>query len=258
MPARHLCRLAVLLFACASPSWSAEVPAVAAASDLKFALEPIAARFHADSGRRVRLAFGSSGNFARQIERGAPFELFLAADEVYVERLVVRGLTIGDGAPYAIGRIVLYAPRGSPLAVDPDMNGLRAALAEGRIHRFAIANPAHAPYGRAAREALQSAGLWEPLQPHLVLGENAAQAAQFARSGNTEGGIIPLSHALAPALSQAGTHAAIPARMHAPLRQRMVLLAGAGETARAFYAYLQQPPARRILRRFGFELPARE
>lgn len=249
----------VLLFlAWLQPAYAARVPVVAAAADLKFALEEVAARFRAESGKQVKLAFGSSGNFARQIEQGAPFELFLSADEAFVRRLTEGGRTVDDGVLYAVGRIVLFVPHGSPLKVDPAMRDLRAALADGRVRRFAIANPEHAPYGRAAREALQHAGIWDAVQPRLVLGENAAQAAQFATSGSAQGGIIPLSLAGAPAVAALGSFALIPAQAHAPLRQRMVLLGGAGETARALYAYLQQPQARAILRRFGFVLPGEE
>jgi molybdate transport system substrate-binding protein len=135
---------------------------------------------------------------------------------------------------------------------------LRAALSDGRVRRFAIANPEHAPYGRAAREALQHAGLWDAVRPRLVLGENAAQATQFATSGDAQGGIIPLSLARAPAVSALGSFALIPAQAHRPLRQRMVLIKGAGETARAFYGFLQQPGTREIFRRYGFMLPGEE
>jgi molybdate transport system substrate-binding protein len=235
--------------------WGADAPPIAAAADLKFALAEVAGRFTQERGRDLRLSFGSSGTFTAQIENGAPFELFLSADEGFVLRLADRGLTEGSGVLYAIGRIVVFAPQGSSLTADGELQGLKAALAQGRIQRFAIANPEHAPYGRAARSALRHAGLWEAIQPRLVLGENAAQAAQFAAAGSSQGGIIPLSRALE--VARLGVFAAIPADWHAdePLRQRMVLLKGAGETARAFYAYLQGPAARDLLVRYGFVLP---
>lgn len=234
-----------------------DLPAVAAAADLKFALGEIVPRFRADTGRSVKISFGSSGNFTQQIAQGAPFELFLSADEQYVFRLAGQGHTPDRGSLYAIGRVVLFAPRGSPLAVDSRLEGLEAALAEGRIRRFAIAHPAHAPYGRAARAALQYAGLWPRIEPHLVLGENAAQAAQFAASGSSQGGIIPLSLSRAPQVAALGSFATIAAEWHAgePLRQRMVLTRRAGAVARAFFDYLQQPAARTILARYGFALP---
>jgi molybdate transport system substrate-binding protein len=233
----------------------AGVPNVAAASDLHFPLQAIAAEFARQTGREVKLVLGSSGNFYRQITEGAPFELFMSADEDFVLALAKAGRTQDDGVPYAIGRIVLFAPLGSPVKPDPEMRDLRAAVADGRIRKFAIANPEHAPYGRAAREALVKAGLWDAIAPRLVLGENVAQAAQFATSGSAQGGIFAYSLALSPQIAKLGSYALIPAGMHAPLRQRMVLLKGAGDTATAFYRFLQEPAARTIFRRYGFVLP---
>lgn len=236
----------------------ADTPVVAAAADLKFALEEVSARFEADTGKRLKLVFGSSGNFYRQISEGAPFQLYLAADESYVEQLAAAGKTLDEGALYAMGRIVLAVPHGSVLKADAELAGLRAALAAGQIGKFAIANPEHAPYGRRAEEALRHAGLWDALQGKLVLGENVAQAAQFATSGNAQGGIVAYSLALAPDVAKRGQFVLIPEHWHSPLRQRMVLLKGAGATSQAFYQYLQQPVARSILRRYGFSLPAED
>ncbi len=238
--------------ACSAPS---AAPRVAAASDLQFALTDVAAQFASDTGQRVDLVFGSSGMLARQIEDGAPFEIFLSADEAFVDRLSRAGRTRDDGTLYAIGRIVLFAPPGSPLVPGEGLPGLARLLERGDVPRFAIANPEHAPYGRAAEQALRTHALWTPLQPALVLGENVSQAAQFATTGNAIGGIIAYSLALAPALREKGTHALIPAGDHAPLRQRMVLLADAGPVAERFYGYLQAPAARATLARYGFALP---
>jgi molybdate transport system substrate-binding protein len=232
-----------------------EPPLIAAASDLQFALPEVAAAFERDTGLAVGLTFGSSGNFARQIRQGAPFQMFLSADESYVRDLARDGLTRDDGALYALGRIVIVAPRGSGVTPDGALEGLKTALREGRIEKFAIANPEHAPYGKRAEEALRHAGLWRDLKDKLVLGENVSQAAQFALSGATEGGIIAYSLALSPKIADQARFALIPQDRHAPLRQRMVLLTGAGATAQRFHAYLQEPPARAILRRFGFLLP---
>jgi molybdate transport system substrate-binding protein len=237
---------------------AADTPVVAAAADLKFALEEVSARFEADTGKRLKLVFGSSGNFYRQISEGAPFQLYLAADESYVEQLAAAGKTLDEGALYALGRLVLMVPHGSPLTTDAGLAGLQAALAAGQIDKFAIANPEHAPYGRRAEEALRHAGLWDALQGKLVLGENVAQAAQFATSGNAQGGIVAYSLALAPDVAKRGQFVLIPEHWHRPLRQRMVLLKGAGATSQAFYQYLQQPAARSIMRRYGFALPDAE
>jgi len=240
----------------ATPGADSSAPLVAAASDLKFALDEILERFRADTGIAARIAYGSSGTFARQIMRGAPYEVFLSADEQFVHELHAQGLTRGTGELYAIGRIVLFAPTGAPLKPDPHLDDLARRIAAGAFGRFAIANPEHAPYGRAAEQALRARGLWESVLPRLVLGENVAQAAQFASGGDTEGGIIAYSLALSPELRRRGTFALIPDSMHAPLRQRMVLLQGATPAAERLYEYLRSPPSREILARYGFVLPA--
>ena len=239
----------------AEPTLAQDVPNIAAASDLQFVLEEAAAAFEEESGRTVRIAFGSSGNFVRQIRQGAPFEMFLSADESFVRNLAAAALTDGEGNLYAVGRIVIVVPHGSPLKPDGTLADLRAALADGRVQKFAIANPEHAPYGRRAQEALRHAGLWDLLQDKLVLGENVSQAAQFATSGDAEGGIVAYSLALSPKIAAVAAYDLIPDGWHQPLRQRMVLLKGAGETARQFYAFVASPAGRDILKRYGFVLP---
>lgn len=241
--------------AAAASAQPAAGPLVAAASNMKFALDILAAQYRAETGQGLRIVYGSSGNFTQQLLHGAPFELFLSADEGSVFQLADAGRTPDRGTLYAEGRAVLFAPHASPLVVDERFDGLRAALAGGRIRRFAIASPEHAPYGRAAEQALRSQGLWEAIRPHLVLGENVAQAAQFAGSAASQGGIIPLSLALAPEVARLGRHALISPSWHAALLQRMVLMRHAGPVARAFYAWIQQPAARAVLRRHGFAVP---
>jgi molybdate transport system substrate-binding protein len=256
MHRRALALAAILAALAAAPgAWAQDVPVIAAAADLKFAVEEIARAFQEAGHGTVRLAFGSTGNFARQIEQGAPFQVFLAADESFVFRLADRGLTRDRGDLNAIGRIVLFVPPHSPLAADGTLADLRAALAAGRVSRFAIANPDHAPYGRAAMQALKHAGLWEGLQQVLVLGENVSQAAQFATTGNSQGGIIAHALALAPQMQPMGRFALIPAEWHEPLRQRMVRLRNAGPVAERFYAFMQEKQAREIMVRYGFVLP---
>jgi molybdate transport system substrate-binding protein len=231
------------------------VPTVAAASDLKFALEEVATRFEKDSGHKLRLVFGSSGNFYSQLLQGAPFQMFMSADESYVHKLADVGKTIDRGRLYALGRIGLIVPNGSPLKADGELVDLAAALKDGRLQKFAIANPEHAPYGARAREALQRAGLWETIQPRLVLGENISQTAQFATSGSAQGGIVALSLARAPSLAALGRFALIPEAWHAPLKQRMVLMKGAPAPLLAFYEYLGTPAAQEIMVRYGFAMP---
>lgn len=248
--------LGLALAAAPLRAWAAaDAPAIAAASDLSAALPEVAAAFQARTGQTVRLTFGSSGNFTQQIRNGAPFEVFLSADEAYVDDLAKAGRTEGAGALYAIGRLGLFAPQGSTVRVDPALKGLAAAIQAGRVRKFAIANPEHAPYGRAAREALQHAGLWAGLQGRLVLGENVSQATQFAISGGADAGMIPLSLALTAPVKAAGAFALVPADWHRPLRQRGVLIKDAGPAARAFFAFLQGREARAILARHGFTLP---
>lgn len=230
-------------------------PVVAAASDLQFAVTEIAAAFTAETGMEVKLSFGSTGNFATQIRQGAPFQIFMAADEKFVRDLAAEGHTRDEGTLYAEGRLVIMVPHGSGLKPDEMLDHLAAMVEAGTLTRFAIANPDHAPYGKRAEEALRRKGLWEKIQPQLVLGENVSQAAQFALSGNADGGIIAYSLALAPEVRALGEFALIPQDWHEPLLQRMVLLKDAGPVAEAFYGFLQSPEARDIMKKYGFVLP---
>ena len=247
-----------LLLCCSALYVSAHAQAIAtlaAASDLKFAVEEVAARFEKDTGNKLRLVFGSSGNFKTQILYGAPFHLFMSADENFVFQLADAGKTEDRGRAYALGRIGIMVPPGSPLKADGQLKDLATALRDARLQKFAIANPDHAPYGARAKEALQHAGLWDSIEGKLVLGENIAQAAQFATSGSAQGGIIAYSLALAPAFARMGRFELIPESFHQPLRQRMVLIKGAPPAARAFYDYLATPAALGIMVRHGFAIP---
>ena len=253
MPRLLAAALAAILLA-ALPA--AAAPGIAAASDLKFALDEIARGWSRETGRSVRITYGSSGNFRRQIAEGAPFELFLSADESYVLALAREGRLEDEGTLYAVGRLVLFAPPGSPVDPARGLEGLAQLARAGAVAKLAIANPAHAPYGRAARQALESAGAWKMLEGRLVLGENVSQAAQFAASGDATAGLFAYSLAFSPAIASRGRFALVPESAHAPLRQRMALVKGAGEDARAFYRHLQEPAARGIFARYGFAPPA--
>jgi molybdate transport system substrate-binding protein len=232
-----------------------EAAVLAAAADLRFAVQEIADAFATETGKEVKLSFGSTGNFARQIREGAPFELFMAADEKFILDLAKDGFLRDEGKLYALGRIAIMVPHGSALKADAALDDLEAGLADGRVKKFAIANPEHAPYGMRAEEALRHRGLWDKVQPALVMSENVAQAAQFATSGNAQGGIIAYSLALSPEVSKLGSFALIPGNWHKPLLQRMALTRKATPGAEAFYAYMQSPRAREIMKRYGFELP---
>jgi len=230
-------------------------PIVAAAASMRFALSEAAELFTRQSGHRLRLNFGSSGNLSRQIRQGAPFQLFLSADENYVQAIVGEGHTLGTGTLYALGQLVVFAPKGSVVGIDGELSGVRSALESGDLKRFAIANPEHAPYGRAAREALRHAGIWDAIQQKLVLGENVSQAAQFAATGSTEGGLIAHSLALAPGVRDKGAFSIVSQDWYQPLRQRMVLLKGADDVARGFYDFLRGEQAAEIVSRHGFDRP---
>jgi molybdate transport system substrate-binding protein len=254
---RFTTRLALVALPCLhhAPVRAETPPTIAAAADLKFAIEEVAALFEEQTGQRLRLVFGSSGNFKTQILQGAPFHLFMSADEDFVFALADAGKTEDRGRAYAVGRIGIQVPPSSPLKPDGQLKDLAAALKDGRLQKFAIANPDHAPYGARAKEALQHAGLWEAIRPRLVYGENIAQTAQFATSGSTQGGIIALSLALAPAVARTGRFELIPESWHRPLRQRMVLVKGAPPAAKAFYAFISTPAAQAIMVRYGFAMP---
>lgn len=255
----RLALIFALLFAIGAPAVGETArqpaPAIAVAANVQVAVEEILADFRRATGRDIRVSYGSSGNFTRQILQGAPFELFVSADEAFVFQLADAGLTPDRGELYAQGRIVLFVPKTSRLKADATLDDLATALNDGRLKRFAIASPEHAPYGRAAQEALTGRGLWDAIRPKLVIAENIAQATQFASSGGADGGIVALSLALAPRVMELGTHVVLPAEWHAPLLQRMVLLNGAGETARALYDHLRSPEARAVFRKYGFLLP---
>jgi molybdate transport system substrate-binding protein len=230
-------------------------PVIAAAANLNFALTEIAKQFEQSHGRAVQLVFGSSGTLTRQIQDGAPFEMFLAADEEFPSRLTAAGLTRDAGVVYAVGRLALFAPTASPLKVDERLDGLAALVKSATLSRFAIANPEVAPYGQAAEAVLRKRGLWEAMRPRLVLGDSVTQAAQFATTGNAVGGLIAFSLVMSPGFADRGTYVVIPESDHLPLRQRMVLLKRAGAVAAQFYAFLQTEPARATLRKHGFSVP---
>lgn len=229
---------------------------VAAASDLRFALDPLLERLRK---RRPDVApsvsFGSSGSFFVAIQNGAPFDVFLSADVEYAERLGAAGLAADGGVfRYAVGRLAVWVPRASTLPIERE--GVRALAAPG-VRHVAIANPRHAPYGRAAEAALRAAGVLEAVSPKLVLGESVSQAAQMAESGAADAGIVSLSLVLAPALRAAGRHAVVPEPLHPPIVQGGVILKGAAdpEAARVFRDALLGPDGRDVLAAWGFGLP---
>lgn len=249
---RALPLLACLI--CASAA-AVESPPVAVAANLTRPMELIVARFRAATGNDVRVSFGSSGNLSRQLEQHAPFELFIAAGGDYVERLRAAGLTVGDAVDIAVGRIGVFIPTGSALSRHDDLDALMKSIASGDFRRIAMANPEFAPFGVAAREALEHAGVWAIERDRIVLGENVAQAVQFTLAGGVDAGFIPWSFALEADVAARGRFFLLPADWHAPLAQRMTLIRGAGPAARRFFEFLQQQESRSILERHGYSMP---
>lgn len=244
-----------LLICGLSTAMAATPPTVAAASVLRFALPEIADAFAAQTGIRPRLSFGSSGNLRRQIAQGAPFALFLSADEAFPLDLAREGLTLDNGRIYAVGRLALLLPKASSLLSDGTLSDLGDGLADGRLKHLAIANPETAPYGRAARQVLEYLGLWHKAQPSLVIGENVAQAAQFVSSGTAGAGLVAYPLAVSFRLVACCRTIGIPSEMYTQMNQRGVLIKGAGEDARDFFYYLFSPEGRNILQRHGFGAP---
>ena len=230
----------------------AEQIRVAAAADLKFALDEIATSFkQANPADEVDIIYGSSGKFFTQIQQGAPYDLYFSADIAFPRDLAQAGYAATEVRPYAVGRIVLWS-------ADRDASRMQLAdLTDPTITRIAIANPRHAPYGQRAEEALRAAGLWEQLEPKLVFGENVAQTAQFVQSGNAQVGIIALSLALSPTLVTMGGYGPIPDHLHQPLEQGYIITKRAADKAlaRRFADHMGSATARAVMTRYGFVLP---
>lgn len=234
---------------------------VAAAADLNFAIKDIIAEFEQKTGHHVKLSLGSSGNFMMQISNGAPFELYFSADIGFPRKLEDAHLTVpGTLFPYAIGRIVAWVPKDSPINVQElGMNALR----DPSIKKIAIANPKHAPYGRAAVAALKHFDLYDKVEPKFVLGENISQTAQFVQSGNADIGIIALSLAVAPSMKEAGRYWEIPLIAYPRMEQGAVILEtakknGNFETVKQFADWVAAPAGRAVLKRYGFYMPEDE
>ena len=232
----------------------AEDMTIAAASDLNFAFKELVAEYEKATGNHVKLSLGSSGNFYAQIQNGAPFDLYFSADIGYPRKLEEAGLTVsGSLYRYAVGRIVLWAGTASRLDVSKGFDVLR----EPGIRKIAIANPKHAPYGRAAVAAMESFKVYEAVKDKLILGENISQAAQFIESGACEIGVIALSLAVAPAMSGKGVYWEIPVEAYPPLEQGAVILKQSKnqDAARRFLEFMQGSQGQEIMRRYGFLLP---
>lgn len=225
---------------------------VSAASDLTFAFQELGPLFERHSGIKVTFNFGATGQLAQQIERGAPVDLFAAANEAYIDRLAEQGLILDDSKmPYARGHLTLWARADSPL----QLTGLDDLL-QPRVRRVAIANPTHAPYGLAAKQALQAVGLWDRLEPKLVMGENVRQTLQYASTGNVDAALVALSISL----QHDGRWVKIPERLHRPIVQTLAIPRGTpyAKEARQFAHFVTGPQGQPIMKKYGFVLPSED
>lgn len=237
-----------------SVSASAEKVRVAAAASLSHVLEEVAEKYREQSGDSIALSFGSSGNLTRQIMHGAPYDLFLSANQQYAEMLVENG-SGRESAVYAQGHLVLYVPNGSVVVVESGLTSVEDLLNRGALNRIAIANPELAPYGQLAKQVFTRSGLWSRIRPHLVIGENAAQAAHFATAGSVDAALLPRSLAQLPALLEKGRFVELPDTLTMPLDQFVVLMRNAEPAAHRFYEFLLSQPARTIYIQHGYTLP---
>jgi molybdate transport system substrate-binding protein len=254
MKTRHFALVTFLLVMLSQILSAAQEITVAAASDLQFAFQDVAARFKKNTGHPVKLIFGSSGNFFTQIQNGAPFDIFFSADIDYPARLEAAGLAEpGTLYRYGAGKIVLWVLAGSKLDLS---RGLQVLLDPG-VKKIAIANPEHAPYGRAAAAALKHENLYDQVSSKFVVGENISQAATFVASGSADIGIIALSLALAPSLKEKGRSAEIPEADYAAIQQAAVILKSSQqkEISRQFMKFVQSLEIRELLRTYGFVIP---
>jgi molybdate transport system substrate-binding protein len=248
-------KLLALLILFTSTFAAAQEITVAAAADMSAALPELVDAYTKKTGQTVKLSFGASGDLTNQIENGAPFDIFFSADEQYPQRLIKDGLASKDSLyRYAVGRLVLWIPADSPLVL-PEL-GINALL-DPSIKKIAIANPATAPYGRAAEATLRHYGIYDKVASRLVVGESIRQAAQFVESGNAQAGLIALSHALAPALKDRGRYWKVPLDAYPTLNQAAVVLTRSKQpdAARKFLDFLRSPEATSLLTTYGFSLP---
>lgn len=229
---------------------------VAAAADLQFAFHELGAQFEKQTGIPVRITYGSSGNFTTQIENGAPFDLFFSADVQYPQKLIAEGFAEpGSLYRYANGKLVVWVPDGSNIDVRKGM----AALLDPSVHKIAIANPKHAPYGRAAVAAMKSAGVYAKIENKLVLGENISQTAQFVRSGTADVGLVALSLAVSPGMRTGGQYVEVPAKDYPAIEQGAAILKQSKQKAAAekFLQFMKTPAAKTILEKYGFVVPGK-
>jgi molybdate transport system substrate-binding protein len=250
-----LCCMLIILLVLSIPGRArAEEITIAAAADLTFVLPEVAVRFQKDTGNSVKFSFGSSGNFLSQIQNGAPFDMFFSADIGYPKKLEAAGLVEpGTLYEYAVGKLVLWVPTASTLELKRGLG----VLTNPNVHTIAIANPEHAPYGRAAVAAMKYDGIYDQVSSKLVMGENISQTAQFVQSGNADIGLIALSLAIAPNLKEKGRYELVPTSDYPPIEQAAVIIKSSKrkKTAQQFLAFIKKPVIVSMMRDYGFVVP---
>src|ERR1700732_285744 len=253
MNGRRLSLIAIIAASLVSRLSAAQEITVAAAADLQFAMQDVAARFQKETGKTVKAIYGSSGNFFQQIQNGAPFDMFFSANLEYPKKLEAAGLTEpGTYYQYATGKIVIWVPKDSKLDLS---SGLHSLL-EPSVKKIAVANPQHAPYGQAAVAAMQKDNVYEKVKDKFVLGENISQTASFVVSGSADVGIVALSLALSPNMKDKGLYVEVPGADYPPIEQACVILGSSKnkETARQFLSFLKTAAIADVLRSYGFDV----
>jgi molybdate transport system substrate-binding protein len=253
MNLRRLSLVAVVAVCFVSQLCFAQEITVAAAADLQFAMQDVAARFQKETGKTVKLIYGSSGNFFQQIQNGAPFDMFFSANLDYPKKLEAAGLTEpGSYYQYAKGKIVIWVRNDSKLDLSSGMK----VLLDPSVKKIAVANPQHAPYGQAAVAAMQTEKIYESVKDKFVLGENISQTASFVVSGSADAGIVALSLALSPNMKDKGRYADIPADEYPPIEQACVILGSSKnkEAARQFLSFVKTAAIGDVLKSYGFEV----
>ena len=251
---RRLSLMALLAISFISQlSWAQEIT-VAAAADLQFAMQDVAARFQQQTGKTVKATYGSSGNFFQQIQNGAPFDMFFSANLDYPKKLEAAGLIEpGTFYPYANGKIVIWVKNESKLDLKSGMK----TLLDPSVKKIAVANPQHAPYGQAAVAAMQKASIYDKVKDKFVLGENISQTASFVVSGAADVGVVALSLALSPNMKDEGRYLEIPSDTYPPIEQACVILKSSRnkETATQFLSFFKSGTIAGVLRSYGFDVP---
>jgi molybdate transport system substrate-binding protein len=257
MNIRRQTLISIVMFALIAHPVAAQEITVAAAADLQSAMQDVAARFQKETGRTVKLIYGSSGNFFQQIQNGAPFDMFFSANLDYPKQLESAGLTApGSYYQYARGKIVIWVPNDSKIDLH---TGLKALL-DQTVKKIAIANPLHAPYGQAAVSAMQKEGIYQKVKGKFVLGENISQTASFIMSGSADIGVVALALALSPNMKDKGRYSEIPADEYPPIDQACVILSSSRDKALAqqFLSYIKGAEVAQLLAAYGFDVSGRD